>query len=987
MLRLAVFALGAAVLIAPADAVLLKPGASVEQALNGAERFEYEVALNAGDYVAITIDQRGVDLYARTYDAAGTSTALFDDELRPDGREQVAFVADATRSYKIAVAARYPKLAAGRFAIWIDAVRASTDRDRAGWQSRTLESEAAALRGTGKFDEALAKAKQSLTLAESAFGPDSLNVSVILNTLAGTQRSKGQLQDAEASFLRSIAISETVRGRDHPQTGSLKETLGVMYNAMDDFAKAEPLMTEGTALVERGLGDHPRLATCLMDLALFHTNRGDRTRALAELQQALRVSDKTMSPDDFGAIAIVNNLGDLYVTMKDYDRAQPLVERAVRDIERTLGADNYRVATPLLNLGVIARERGDYPRALEHLHRAYALREKTFGKDSTDAASLRITIGNIYHAQKDYPTALEEYQQARDVLERTAGPYHNLTVMAINNAARTLAATGDVDAAIARRAEFEARLDRAVAYNLAIGSERDKLAYLEHTFERMGRTISLHLRQAPDNRQAAVLAANAILRRKARVLDAALDTRAALRRHLGADDRKILDELGRVTSQLSTLALGGPGRTPAADYRTKLAGLERQRDDLEADISRRSAQYRAEEVDADTASVSSMVPPDAALIEFVVYEPFDPKAVTDASAHGDPRYAAYVLRRGMDPRGIDLGPVKSIDAAVTKLRAALRDPSRADVTSLARALDQSVLRPVRGLTGDATHLLIAPDGALNLVPFEALVDQRGRYQVQRYAITYLAAGRDLLRLQMPRTSGAPPVVVADPAFGEPSMKGTAGASAERAASSPGSPSYFAPLSGTAQEARAIGRFLPGAVVLTGTRATKRALEDMTSPSILHVASHAFFTPPAKTAAPDPLLRSGIALAGANLPRDGGVLTALEAAALNLWGTQLVTLSACDTGVGEVKNGEGVYGLRRAFFLAGTETLVMSLWPVSDYVTRTMMTDFYRGLSQGLGRGAALRRVQLAMLKDPQRRHPFYWAAFIQAGDWTPLSAR
>jgi CHAT domain-containing protein len=137
-----------------------------------------------------------------------------------------------------------------------------------------------------------------------------------------------------------------------------------------------------------------------------------------------------------------------------------------------------------------------------------------------------------------------------------------------------------------------------------------------------------------------------------------------------------------------------------------------------------------------------------------------------------------------------------------------------------------------------------------------------------------------------------------------------------------------------------------------------------------------------------LLRSGIALAGANVPRNGaGVLTALEASALNLWGTKLVTLSACDTGVGEVKNGEGVYGLRRAFFLAGAETLVMSLWPVSDSITRSMMADYYRGLSHGLGRGAALRTVQLAMLKDPQRRHPFYWAAFIQAGDWTPLTPR
>jgi CHAT domain-containing protein len=102
---------------------------------------------------------------------------------------------------------------------------------------------------------------------------------------------------------------------------------------------------------------------------------------------------------------------------------------------------------------------------------------------------------------------------------------------------------------------------------------------------------------------------------------------------------------------------------------------------------------------------------------------------------------------------------------------------------------------------------------------------------------------------------------------------------------------------------------------------------------------------------------------------------------------LVTLSACDTGVGEVKNGEGVYGLRRAFFLAGTEGLVMSLWPVSDYVTRELMNEYYAALKEGLGRGDALRQAQLAMLKRKGRQHPFFWASFIQSGEWANLDGK
>ena len=101
----------------------------------------------------------------------------------------------------------------------------------------------------------------------------------------------------------------------------------------------------------------------------------------------------------------------------------------------------------------------------------------------------------------------------------------------------------------------------------------------------------------------------------------------------------------------------------------------------------------------------------------------------------------------------------------------------------------------------------------------------------------------------------------------------------------------------------------------------------------------------------------------------------------------MTLSACDTGLGEVRTGEGVYGLRRAFFLAGTQSLVMSLWPVSDAVTREMMVDYYTGLKRGLGRGEALRQAELAMLKRKGRQHPFYWASFIESGEWANLDGK
>jgi CHAT domain-containing protein len=136
-----------------------------------------------------------------------------------------------------------------------------------------------------------------------------------------------------------------------------------------------------------------------------------------------------------------------------------------------------------------------------------------------------------------------------------------------------------------------------------------------------------------------------------------------------------------------------------------------------------------------------------------------------------------------------------------------------------------------------------------------------------------------------------------------------------------------------------------------------------------------------------LLRSGLALASANLRKgrdDDGILTALEASGLNLWGTRLVVLSACDTGVGVVSVGAGVYGLRRALVLAGLETQVMNLWQMNDYVTQKLMNAYYFELKQGLGGGEALRRVKLETMRQRGTEHPFYWAGFIQSGKWTSL---
>jgi CHAT domain-containing protein len=209
---------------------------------------------------------------------------------------------------------------------------------------------------------------------------------------------------------------------------------------------------------------------------------------------------------------------------------------------------------------------------------------------------------------------------------------------------------------------------------------------------------------------------------------------------------------------------------------------------------------------------------------------------------------------------------------------------------------------------------------------------------------------------------------------------------------------FGTLPGTAIEGETIAKLLPNSRLFTQTQATETVVKTSNNPRILHLATHGFFLKPAPTTqakdgsrnlpSENPLVRSGLAFSGFNVRQGGGddgVLTALEITGMDLRGTQLVVLSACETGLGDVQSGEGVYGLRRAFTLAGAQSQVMSLWRVDDNATKDLMVNYYQRLSKGEGRGEALRQAQLAMLRSPNYAHPKYWSGMIPVGDWRGMS--
>ena len=636
------------------------------------------------------------------------------------------------------------------------------------------------------------------------------------------------------------------------------------------------------------------------------------------------------------------------------------------------------------------------------------------------AKHLNAEVKRMYQEGR-YAEAIPVAEQALAIYEKAFGPDHPDVTTAINNLALLYEVKGDYTSAVSLFTKSTEISEHYLSHKLLSGSERQKLSILAAYSLETDRVISSYLRSSQDNQTALHLALTTVLRRKCRTLDAMSESFAQLRRQLKPENIVLLDKLSRSRADLSNLLLAGHNRLSNSQYRAEVNTLQQQVEQLETEISSHSAEFRAQSQPISIESIQSAVPADRPLVEFVSFYPYNPKQDRWEERH----YSAFILRNNGEPKCIDFGKAQEIDNAIASLRLVLESNEdktlsdiEKDVKPRARKLDQLVMQPVRKLLGKTRSLLIAPDGALNLVPFAALVDEQNHFLVENYSISYLTSGRDLLRLQTHSQNNQGAVVIADPDFDYPAKAGQ----------SPGpkiAGTAYEPLSrlkATQQEATELKALFPNAEIVTQQRATKAYLKGLSSPMILHIATHGYFLddqPDQKPVRPleggmrllvrrggdtgnledeislgirleNPLLRSGLFLTGANAggeKGEEGILTALEASELDLWGTKLVVLSACDTGVGEIKDGEGVFGLRRALVLAGSQSQMMSLWPVSDTGTSELMVEYYKGLKAGQGRSEALRQVQLKMLKDPRRSHPFYWASFIQSGEWANLDGK
>ncbi len=863
------------------------------------------------------------------------------------------------------------------------------------------------------------------------------DVSLPLGSLIRIYEVRGRYDEAEAAWQKILAASKQLDGESSAAYAQQWTQYSRFLWLHDDNGAAVRAMEKALAIREKNAKSptDPDLFSALSEVAQLYLKTNQEKKAIAAYDRALKINETSTSGIALGRITFMWGVGQQYffagrkdLADKVFVRAIDRAEKDIANLEKTAPDDRW-LGDLYSELALLYQYRKDTAKAAKAYGRALAIAKKR--KSPGAAAGALVEVLRAQGKTKDALAVLQLARAELAAVHNTSPSFYDVVAADVSSElgdpktalkliAGYLAAVnetfgwrsamyvrgaleltdiqavaGDIPKAEKALADTLETAEKSFSLALGTGTDADHVAYAAQNAMVLDTALSFNVLFAAKRPSAARLGLTTLLRRKGRVLDASAAALATIRNKLSPDDKKLLDELAAARTQLAKLSVGATDATRAKE----IAALEETIQRLEVELGKKSAAYRKATAPIGIAAIQKILPKDARLVEFANYEPRDPRrpfAAFRAQGHLPRRYLAYVLGPTGDPQLVDLGEAAAIDAAIEKARKAYADPDNSEAANLGKALYDLTMGKVVPKLGGATNILLAPDGALNVIPFSALVDDKKQFLIAKYTFTYLTSGRDLLRLQVNTKAQGGGVMFADPAFDATGGGGTGSSRGQRSLDL--AALRWPQLPGTAAEADAVAKTYKGLKVLRGNAATEGAVKKIHGPKILHLATHGFFLPdeqpepmPGQETAPtpteNPMLRSGLVFSGANKLRSGdddGLLTALEASGLDLEGTKLVVLSACETGVGKVTNGDGVYGLRRALVIAGAESLVMSLWQVDDFATKELMTGFYKGIADGKARSTALRETQLKLLSTPKYAHPFYWAAFVPAGATTPI---
>ena len=887
----------------------------------------------------------------------------------------------------------------------------------------------------GDLAGAQAMWNEALGLVERTLGPDHPMVPPLLRWLANAKKSLGDIADAQRLLERALSVGQSVLAPCQPESAALLNDTANLAGYNGDYTKARKFFSNALAVVERCYGPtHSLTATVIYNQGALAMDMGDLDQAEILHARAVRVWSAGLGPSHPYVARGLDALAEVVARRGQLTRARSLYEQALSIRERQLGESHPDTAWTLANLARTASSAGRSALALQRVDRAIDIYRRGAASQEPDHFARALALrGDLQARSGDYQAARANYAEALETRERIFGSAHPLTAEARAGLASADFELGSTASALDSALAAETTGRDHLRFTIRYLPERQAMAYAARRPRGLDLALSIVAAGLAVDSSAAV---DSVVQSRGIILDEL----AARARDAASGDPELAPLNASVTAarerfaNLMLRSFEGEGSVP----RALLDGARQQKEEADRALAERSVAARTESARARIGlqDIRRALPADTALVSFVRY---DRTSFTTNQArviaHVVSSYIAFVISPAAEAIAVPLGSAASVESSVNAWRQEVDGRSIAAGIAAPEAertyrtagvrLRQRIWDPLVDHLRGASHVFIVPDGALNLVSFAALPTNGNRYLAESGPVIHLlSTERDLIPTDT-APSGHGLLVVGGPSY-DRQAAGPVRAFARRTGCGSLGPLRFEDLPGSRAEVRDIARIWSPArlgvasdgaptedvTVLSGQAASKNAvIRASVGRQVVHLSTHGFFlgspceSGPGRTrgvgglaATPDsvvadnPLLLAGLAFAGANnrtsirAGQDDGILTAEEVAALHLQGTEWAVLSACDTGLGEIRAGEGVFGLRRAFQIAGVRTIIMSLWSVEDQSTRAWMRALYEGrFQQHLSTADAVHSADVHTLQTRRARgqstHPFYWAAFVAAGDW------
>lgn len=876
--------------------------------------------------------------------------------------------------------------------------------------ARVLSSE-------GDLNSATTVAEDVVAHGRVAWQDNPIEFYNVLVELGAYYQRQSRFDEAENAFEETLMAMLELGGELHPTTLVAMNNLGNLYEQLGLYDDAEPLLKQTLEGMEQTFGvSHPQTSRIRNNLGLLHESQGNFREAEPLYLTSYEHISRSLGENHVDAIGMQNNLAYLYMLMEDYDSAAAMFADLVERWSVTVGAEHQDALKSLNNLGRVYHRQGRLDEAKQAVGQALMTRRSTLGENHIDTVRSLIDIGAISLDQGLLEEAASELELALKTAEEVLGEQHPYTFEALNNLAKVREAQEDFSAAVGLRELGLARRSVFLDRMLWVTGENAREGYMRLHKPELDDYLSLLSKV--DDPARGKKAIEASLQRKGLLLKITSEIEQIAQ--ISADPKmaSIASALEEARKELASLTLSGPTAETRGRHAEALYDLELRVNELQGELGRASARYRSSIAGTSADTLETALVDGSALVDYLMYED-----------NGQGRVlAGIILKQDGEIRYdlVEFPDSGEIEEAVIDYRTIIQDDlaDEDEVLEIGQVAHELVWAPIEDTIGDMEYVYLIPDGVLNILPFNALMNEDEEYLIQTTDIHILTSGRDLLPNDYELAEGEY-MILAGPDYNADGVVDAASiAAAEgrrsaalklgiRGAGSGLRGLNFAPLPGAEQEGRIITDRVEASeeqsTVYFGEAAQEQVLAGITeTPEILHMATHGFFleaddnlrkrllkmqrsseiqVPPPGD---NPLLRAGLAFAGINTNAqflgdidtvNDGVLTALEVLGLDLSGTRLVVLSACETGLGEIHEGEGVYGLRRSFQEAGVAEVISSLWEVSDAGTQALMTDFYDRIVAGVPAREALRETQLALIDSPEWGYPYIWSAFMIVGSY------